>query len=111
MQRASQSLLQLKGAMGYRLDDIAGRSLVDSRPFQIFEGSNDILYQQISESILKMMRKSKESNLYRFLNNYDLTSNAAEYFKDVLDFEVDFKMAQRKLVQLGRAIGGSYRWK
>lgn len=105
MQEASQSLLQLVGAKGYRLDHIAGRAIVDSRPFQIFEGSNDILYQQISESILKMMRKSKESNLYQFLNSYYLTSNAAEYFKDVLDFEVDFKMAQRKLVQLGRAIG------
>ncbi|MEX2436149.1 MAG: acyl-CoA dehydrogenase family protein, partial [Balneolaceae bacterium] len=105
MQEASQSLLQLVGAKGYRLDHVAGRAIVDSRPFQIFEGSNDILYQQISESILKMMRKSKESNLYQFLNSYYLTSNAAEYFKDVLDFEVDFKMAQRKLVQLGRAIG------
>ena len=35
MQKASQSLLQLTGAKGYRLDHIAGRSVVDSRPFQI----------------------------------------------------------------------------
>ena len=46
MQEASQSLLQLVGAKGYRLDHIAGRATVDSRPFQIFEGSNDVLYQQ-----------------------------------------------------------------
>lgn len=105
MHDASQSLLQLVGAKGYRLDHIAGRSVVDSRPFQIFEGSNDILYQQISESILKMMRKSKENNLYDFLKNYSLTENSAEYFKDKINFEVDFKMAQRKLVQLGRALG------
>lgn len=105
MQEASQSLLQLVGAKGYRLDHIAGRSVVDSRPFQIFEGSNDILYQQISESILKMMRKSKETNLYKFLKDYSLTENSAEHFKDTLNFEVDFKMAQRKLVQLGRALG------
>ncbi|WP_234573462.1 acyl-CoA dehydrogenase family protein [Rhodohalobacter sp. 614A] len=105
MQEASQSLLQLVGAKGYRLDHIAGRAVVDSRPFQIFEGSNDILYQQISESILKMMRKSKETNLYKFLKDYSLTENAAEHFKDMLNFEVDFKMAQRKLVQLGRALG------
>ena len=44
MHEASQSLLQLMGAKGYRLDHIAGRSTNDSRPFQIFEGSNDILY-------------------------------------------------------------------
>ncbi|MFU8813367.1 MAG: acyl-CoA dehydrogenase family protein [Balneolaceae bacterium] len=105
MHEASQSLLQLVGAKGYKLDHIAGRSLVDSRPFQIFEGSNDILYQQITESILKMMRRSKETNLYNFLSSYTLTENAAGYFKSSLDFDIDPKMAQRKLVQLGRAIG------
>src|SRR5690625_5979026 len=56
MHDASQSLLQLVGAKGYRLDHVAGRSLVDSRPFQIFEGSNDILYQQISEGDRKSTR-------------------------------------------------------
>ncbi|MCC5905234.1 MAG: acyl-CoA/acyl-ACP dehydrogenase [Balneolaceae bacterium] len=105
MHEASQSLMQLVGAKGYRLDHIAGRSMVDSRPFQIFEGSNDILYQQISESIIKMMRKSKENNLYKFLKSYSLTENSAEYFKDVLNFEIDSKMAQRKMVALGRALG------
>lgn len=105
MHEASQSLMQLVGAKGYRLDHIAGRALVDSRPFQIFEGSNDILYQQISESVIKMMRKSKESNLYTFLTQYNLTENAATYFKDILDFDIDYQLPQRKLVQLGRAIG------
>ncbi|MFO7847109.1 MAG: acyl-CoA dehydrogenase family protein [Balneolaceae bacterium] len=105
MHEASQSLMQLVGAKGYRLDHIAGRSLVDSRPFQIFEGSNDILYQQISESVLKGMKKSKIQNLYQYLKEYSLTSHAADHFKEQLNFEVDHKMAQRKLVQLGRAIG------
>jgi alkylation response protein AidB-like acyl-CoA dehydrogenase len=105
MHEASQSLLQLVGAKGYRLDHIAGRAIVDSRPFQIFEGSNDILYQQISESIIKMMRKSKETNLYNFLKDYKLTENAAGYFKDILNFEVDVKMGQRQLVELGKALG------
>lgn len=105
MQRASQSLLQLTGAKGYRLDHIAGRSTVDSRPFQIFEGSNDILYQQISESVLKMMRKVKSSNLYDFLKEYDLTVRSSDYFKEITNFEIDPKMPQRKLVELGRALG------
>ena len=104
MQAAAQSLLQLVGAKGYRLDHIAGRSLIDSRPFQIFEGSNDILYQQITESVLKMMKRAKTYNMYEFLNSYNLTKNASEYFKDSLNFEIDPKMAQRKLVQMGRAI-------
>jgi len=105
MQSAAQSLLQLKGAMGYRLDNIAGRSVVDSRPFQIFEGSNDILYQQMSESVLKMMRKLKKTNLQEFLSDFHLTERSSEYFKEVLDFEVDPKMPQRKLVDLGKALG------
>jgi alkylation response protein AidB-like acyl-CoA dehydrogenase len=105
MQRASQSLLQLKGAMGYRLDNIAGRAVVDSRPFQIFEGSNDILYQQMSESVLKMMRRLKNNNLQDFLNQYHMTSRSSEYFKEQLNFELDPKMPQRKLVDLGKALG------
>ncbi len=105
MQRAAQSLLQLTGAKGYRLDHIAGRSVVDSRPFQIFEGSNDILYQQISESVMKMMKKMKNLNLYEFLSNYELTIKSSDYFKEALNFEIDVKMPQRKLVDLGKALG------
>ena len=104
MQSAAQSLLQLVGAKGYRLDHIAGRGVVDSRPFQIFEGSNDILYQQVSEAVVKGMRRMKESNLYRYLRQEDLTARAAEYFKDALDFEVDPQMPQRKFVELGQAL-------
>lgn len=105
MQKASQSLLQLTGAMGYRLDHIAGRSVVDSRPFQIFEGSNDILYQQISESVFKMMRRFKNNNLKEFLSEFHLTSRSSEYFKEHFNFDVDPKMPQRKLVDLGKALG------
>lgn len=104
MQQASQSLLQLMGAKGYRLDHIAGRSLIDSRPFQIFEGSNDILYQQISESVLKRMRKFKTRNLYEFLENYRFSENAAGYLKDLLNFRVDENLAQHRMIELGRVL-------
>ena len=105
MHDASQSLLQLVGAKGYRLDHVAGRSLVDSRPFQIFEGSNDILYQQISEGVLKFMRKAREKNLLSYLKSYKLTERVADMFKDSLNMNVDLQLSQRKLVDLGRAIG------
>jgi alkylation response protein AidB-like acyl-CoA dehydrogenase len=105
MQNASQSLLQLTGGQGYKLDHIAGRSTVDSRPFQIFEGSNDILYQQIAESVLKSMRRMKERNLYDFAAQHDLMKRAADYFKDTLDVEVDQSLPQRKMVDLGRILG------
>ena len=105
MQDASQSLLQLMGGKGYKLDNVAGRSVVDSRPFQIFEGSNDVLYQQIAEAMLKSMRQMKENNLRDFLGQHDLTARAAEYFDDAFNFEVDQSLSQRKLVELGRVLG------
>jgi hypothetical protein len=79
--------------------------VVDSRPFQIFEGSNDVLYQQISESVLKSMRAAKERNLHAFLSDFEMTRRAADYFDDTLDFEVDLSLPQRKLVELGRILG------
>jgi alkylation response protein AidB-like acyl-CoA dehydrogenase len=105
MQDASQSLLQLVGAKGYRLDHIAGRAIVDSRPFQIFEGSNDILYQQLAEAVVKLMRRNKETNLYAYLRSYELTDRAAEYFKTTVDFTLDATLPQRKLVDLGKILG------
>jgi hypothetical protein len=54
---------------------------------------------------MKMMRRVKSLNLYEFLSSYDLTIKSSDYFKDVLNFEVDAKMPQRKLVDLGKVIG------
>ncbi|HET6527954.1 MAG TPA: acyl-CoA dehydrogenase family protein [Balneolaceae bacterium] len=104
MQQAAQSLLQLMGAKGYRLNHIAGRALIDSRPFQIFEGSNDILYQQISESIIKKMRKLKLENLHHFLSEFKLTERASEYFSELLDFKINNQLGQERLVELGRIL-------
>src|SRR5665647_2320865 len=96
MQESAQSLLTLVGAIGYKLNHIAGRGTVDTRPFQIFEGSNDILYNQISESLIKLMKTAKETNLYRFLSQFNLTEMAAEHLKKLLSFDVDIQIAQRK---------------
>jgi len=51
------------------------------------------------------MRKIKSTNLYDFLKDYDLTIQSSDYFKEILNFEIDVKMPQRKLVQLGQALG------
>ena len=105
MQEAAQSATQLVGAQAYKLDHIAGRSITDSRPFQIFEGSNDILYAQISESLVKMMKKTRESNLFQFLKTFDLTSKSAMFLKEMLDFELNTNISQRKMVELGQVLG------
>lgn len=105
MQEAAQSLVQLVGAKAYRINHIAGRGTADSRPFQIFEGSNDILYAQITEGLIKLMKRAKENNLFQFLKDFDLTSKAAEYVKALTNFNLDFQMQQRKLVEMGRVVG------
>jgi len=104
MQESAQTLVQLVGAAAYKLNHIAGRAIVDSRPFQIFEGSNDILYAQISESLIKFMKNVKEINVLEFLKTHPLTVRATEYLKNLLNFDIDFQMSQRKLVELGKAL-------
>jgi len=105
MQEAAQSAMQLIGAKSYKLNHIVGRATMDSRPFQIFEGSNDILYAQITEGLMKLMKRAKEQHVFRFLKVYDLTGKAADYVKDLMSFNLDMDIPQRKTVELGKAIG------
>jgi len=108
MQESAQSLLQLVGAKGYKLDHIAGRGTVDSRPFQIFEGSNDILNIQITESLLKGMKNAKEKNLYKFMKAHPSFSKAAERLKDILNINPENPLSQRKQYTLGRVIADAF---
>ncbi|MDX9880533.1 MAG: acyl-CoA dehydrogenase family protein [Prolixibacteraceae bacterium] len=104
MQESAQILTQLSGANGYREEHVAARGIIDSRPFMIFEGSNEMLYTQIADAALKQMARRKNTNLSVFLKNYELTEKAAGYFDRALGFSVDLKMSQRKMVDLGKII-------
>ena len=104
MQDAAQSLVQMVGAKAYRLSHIGGRGITDSRPFQIFEGSNDMLYSQISDAVVKQMKQLKEFNLFNYLNTNNLTSKATDYLKELLNFNLNLELPQRKMVELGQAI-------
>ena len=105
MHASAQSFLQLVGAKGYRLDHLAGRSILDSRPFMIFEGSNDILYEQLAQGALNMMRRGRHESLYAFLQSSEHAARASDYFKSETDFRMDEDLPQRKVVDLGRALG------
>ncbi len=83
---------------------IVGRGIVDSRPFQIFEGSNEMLYTQIAEIILKKMKEKKETNFYSFLSRFELTSQSVVHFSQYLRFDVASNFSQRKRVDLGKII-------
>jgi alkylation response protein AidB-like acyl-CoA dehydrogenase len=105
MHDGAQSLLQLVGAKGYRLDHIAGRGVIDARPFQIFEGSNDILYEQIAATTLQAMRRAKQPRLDAFLGAHELTSRAAERLRSLLEVRIDGELTQRRRVDFGRLVG------
>ncbi len=64
-----------------------------------------MLYTQISESIIKLMKRKKELNLFNFLADFELTSKSAEYFKKEINFTLDINLPQRKLVDLGKVLG------
>lgn len=104
MQECAQILTQLQGANGYKTESLGARGIIDSRPFQIFEGSNDMLYTQISDTILKTMARMREVNLFKFLTSYDLTKEAADIFKSILNVNIEQNICQRKRVDLGRII-------
>lgn len=104
MQEAAQICLQLAGASGYKLEHIAGRGIVDSRAFQIFEGSNEMLYTQIADTIVKQMKKRKEKNLYASLSRSDYCNLITKRFKQHLNFEPPTDMVQRQLINLGKVI-------
>lgn len=105
MQSTAQTLVQLSGSSGYKAENIGARGIMDSRAFMIFEGSNEMLYTQISEAVMKLMKRKKITNLYEFLEGYDLTAKSCEFFKEVLSFNLNTDLPQRKMVDLGRIIG------
>ena len=104
MQESAQILTQLSGANGYKAESLGTRGIVDSRPFQIFEGSNEMLYTQISEMVMKLMQRRRNMNLAEFLKGFELTGNIADHFKSALNFSLDQKIDQRKAVDLGKII-------
>ncbi len=105
MQESAQLLVQLSGSKGYKTTHVGGRGIMDSRPFQIFEGSNEMLYAQIADMVTRMMKKAKQSSFFDFLKDFELTSEAVPYFKKNLSFTIDTSLSQRKLVDLGKIIG------
>ena len=105
MHESAQTLVQLSGANGYRISHVGGRGIVDSRPFQIFEGSNEMLYSQIAEIILRQMKKQKQMQLLDFLQTFELTAQASQFFKSIINFTLNDVLPQRKLVDLGKILG------
>lgn len=104
MQESAQVLMQLLGGKGYRIQSLGSRSIMDSRPFQIFEGPNDMLFTQLAEMVIKKMSKAKQLNMLEYMESFELSANAAKLFKETINVTLQKALPQRKLVLLGRAM-------
>lgn len=69
---AAHSAVQLYGGQGFRKDHYVGKAFVDSRPFQIFEGSNDVLYEAIAAQLMGEARKLGITTLSGILAKHPL---------------------------------------
>jgi alkylation response protein AidB-like acyl-CoA dehydrogenase len=98
---------QLCGGEGYRCDapsNVAGQAFLDTRVFTIFDGTNDLLSQQLTEWCLT---RHEGRPLSRFLATWPLTAPAiAEHHVD-LGF-LDSDLRQEHLVLGGRAIAATF---
>ncbi|MDI6402733.1 acyl-CoA dehydrogenase [Balneolaceae bacterium ANBcel3] len=104
MQESAQSYQQLCGAMGYQTDHLAFSGIADSRPFQIFEGSNDILYQQIYESAIKYVKQKKLTSLNSLIRSHPFLKDSTWLLNEDIGLEQN-AINQSRQVQLGKAIG------
>lgn len=104
MQTAADSALQIFASAGYKRNHLVGRAYVDTRPFQIFEGSNDVLDENSYEAIVDRHGRCDGAALEEEFQRYGL-SLAGDLPAGALElFEGKEELSQRQKVQLGRMI-------
>lgn len=104
MQEAADKYLQLSGANGYRRDHLGGQSYVDTRSFQIFEGPNDVLYNQIGEKVQKIMGKNSFSSLDEFVDHHEALEDLPGDLNADLHHTLDDDLIQSRRVVLGELV-------
>jgi len=72
LQAAADSALQLFASAGYKRTHLVGRAYVDSRPFQIFEGTNDVLNVNTYDAIASRHGSSDRAAIAEEFRQYGL---------------------------------------
>ncbi|MCP4452454.1 MAG: acyl-CoA dehydrogenase family protein [Planctomycetes bacterium] len=73
MQTASDSAVQLFASASFKRNHIAGRAYVDCRPFPIFEGSNDVLDENLYDTIVGRHGQCNCTTVNQEFEQYGLT--------------------------------------
>ena len=103
MLRAAHHYQQLVGGEGYRCGsptNISAQAFLDARVFTIFDGSNDLLSQQLTEYCLARLGHKP---LDEFVAQWPLTAPAVQAYRPDLRF-LRCDLQQEHLVLAGRAI-------
>ena len=107
MLSAAHHYQQLAGGEGYRCGsptNISGQAFLDARVYTIFDGTNDLLSQQLTEYCLA---RTDGLPLSKFLAEWPLTASAITSQGIDLGF-LDRDLRQEHLVLAGRAIAYAF---
>ncbi len=104
MQRASDSALQVFASAAFKRNHLVGRAYTDSRPFLIFEGSNDVLHENTFEAIIAHHDACTTETVHKELAIYGLPLSADVPLVACDLFQKTSEPTQRQKVQLGRII-------
>ncbi|MFH1567089.1 MAG: acyl-CoA dehydrogenase [Gemmatimonadota bacterium] len=104
MQGAADSAVQLFASAAYKRTHLVGRAFVDARPFQIFEGSNDVLDENTMEVLYGRHGRGDLDAVAAELGRYGLRlpGGLPETVSSALGGGPD--QGQRQKVQLGRLV-------
>ncbi len=101
---AADSALQVFAAAGYKRNHVVGRAFTDARPFQIFEGSNDVLLENMYDILLNRFGGVDFETIGLELERYGLklSSDIPPAVREVLVAKNE--ISQRQKVLCGKLI-------
>ena len=104
MVEAADAALQLFASAAYKRDHLVGRAYVDSRPFQIFEGSNDVLHDNTFEVVAGRYGSVSPDTISQELQKFGLRipDNLPRGTLSVLEIKGD--CSQRQKVHYGKIV-------
>ncbi|MEA2068779.1 MAG: acyl-CoA dehydrogenase family protein, partial [Verrucomicrobiota bacterium] len=104
LQAAADSAVQVFASAAYKRNHVVGRAFTDSRPFQIFEGSNDVLHENTYEVLASRYGGVNTEVVGTELERYGLklSDDVPMAVRDTL--VRDGGLSQRQKVQYGKII-------
>ncbi len=104
IQAASDSAMQIFASAAFKRNHLVGRAYVDSRPFPIFEGSNDVLDDNLYDTIVGRQGVFTLEAINQELSQYGLCLSPDLPAVVWQAFDQARNTPQRKKVVLGRTL-------